>query len=274
MSTLLVTHPACLAHDTGSHHPERPARLEAVLKALGGAEFSALHRREAPEAEVEQIARVHPESFVKAVIEAMPKSGHAAFDADTICSPGSKEAVLRACGAVVAAVDAVASGEVRNAFCAVRPPGHHAEAMQPMGFCIFNNVAVGALHAREAHGHRRVAVMDFDVHHGNGSQEIFWNDPTVMYCSTHEMPLYPGTGAASERGEHGTIVNAPLNAGDGSEAFREAVDSVIVPHRCVRPRPDHHLSGLRRPLARSARQSRIPGAWFRLGDAEADGSGG
>jgi acetoin utilization deacetylase AcuC-like enzyme len=232
MSTLLVTHPACLAHDTGSHHPERPARLEAVLRALGAEEFSVLERCEAPEAEVEQIARVHPESFVKAVIEAMPKSGHTAFDADTICSPGSKEAVLRACGAVVAAVDAVASGEVSNAFCAVRPPGHHAEAMQPMGFCIFNNVAVGALHARAAHGHRRVAVMDFDVHHGNGTQDIFWNDPDVLFLSTHQWPLYPGTGHFKEIGGEqakGSTINIPMPPGAGDANYLHAWDEVIEP---------------------------------------------
>jgi acetoin utilization deacetylase AcuC-like enzyme len=228
MSTLLVTHPACLAHDTGSHHPERPARLEAVLRALGAEEFSVLERCEAPEAEVEQIARVHPESFVKAVIEAMPKSGHTAFDADTICSPGSKEAVLRACGAAVAAVDAVASGEVSNAFCAVRPPGHHAEAMQPMGFCIFNNVAVGALHARAAHGHRRVAVMDFDVHHGNGTQAMFERDAELFFASTHQYPLYPGTGSREERGV-GNIVNAPLRPNSGSEEFRAAMERDVLP---------------------------------------------
>ena len=228
MSTLLVTHPAFLAHDTGAHHPERPARLEAVLKAMDGEEFKPLRRREAPEATVEQIARAHPAAFVQAVIEAMPKSGHVAFDADTICSPGSKEAVLRACGAVVAAVDAVASGEVRNAFCAVRPPGHHAEPMQPMGFCIFNNVAVGAHHARVAHGLKRVAVVDFDVHHGNGTQAMFERDPELFFASTHQYPLYPGTGARDEKGV-GNVVNAPLPPNAGSEEFRSAMEREVLP---------------------------------------------
>jgi acetoin utilization deacetylase AcuC-like enzyme len=228
MSTLLVTHPAFLAHDTGTHHPERPARLEAVLKALEREEFAGLQRRQAPEATVEQIARVHPTAFVEAVIEAMPKSGHVAFDADTICSPGSKEAVLRACGAVVTAIDAVASGEVSNAFCAVRPPGHHAEPMQPMGFCIFNNVAVGALHARAAHGLRRIAVVDFDVHHGNGTQAMFERDAELFFASTHQYPLYPGTGARSETGV-GNIVNAPLPPHAGSEEFRAAMERDVLP---------------------------------------------
>ena len=228
MSTLLVTHPDFLAHDTGAHHPERPARLEAVLKALEREEFSDLQRREAPEASVEQIARAHPAAFVEAVIAAMPKSGHVAFDADTICSPGSKQAVLRAAGAVVAAVDAVASGEARNAFCAVRPPGHHAEPMQPMGFCIFNNVAIGALHARAAHGLRRVAVVDFDVHHGNGTQSMFERDADLFFASTHQYPLYPGTGAREEKGV-GNVVNAPLPPQAGSEEFRAAMERQVLP---------------------------------------------
>jgi acetoin utilization deacetylase AcuC-like enzyme len=228
MSTLLVTHPAFLAHDTGSHHPERPARLEAVLRALEREEFSHLQRREAPAATAEQIARAHPAAFVEAVIAAMPKSGHVAFDADTICSPGSKEAVLRAAGAVVAAVDAVASGEARNAFCAVRPPGHHAEPMQPMGFCIFNNVAIGALHARAAHGLRRVAVVDFDVHHGNGTQAMFEKDADLFFASTHQYPLYPGTGAREEKGV-GNVVNAPLPPQAGSEEFRAAMERQVLP---------------------------------------------
>ncbi len=228
MSTLLVTHPAFLAHDAGDHHPERPARLEAVLKELDREEFSALQRRDAPLATVEQIARAHPAAFVEAMLAAMPKAGHIAFDADTVCSAGSKEAVLRACGALVAAVDAVASGEARNAFCAVRPPGHHAEPMQPMGFCIFNNIAVGALHARAAHALGRIAVMDFDVHHGNGTQAMFERDKSLFFASTHQSPLYPGTGARSERGV-GNIVNAPLPPDAGSAEFRAAMEGEVLP---------------------------------------------
>lgn len=228
MTTLLFTHEACLAHDAGAHHPERPARLEAVLQALTGGEFRAVGRREAPAATVEQIGRVHPPAFVEGVLKSMPKAGHIAFDADTLCSPGSKEAVLRAAGAVVAAVDAVMSGEAGNAFCAVRPPGHHAEPTQPMGFCVFNNVAIGAAHARAVHGAKRVAVVDFDVHHGNGTQAMFERDPDLFFASTHQWPLYPGTGARSERGV-GNIVNVPLPPHSGSEAFRAAIEREVLP---------------------------------------------
>lgn len=229
MTTLLYTHPACLAHDPGPHHPESPARLEAVLAALGGPDFVRLERREAPAASLDDIARVHPRRFAESLLAAVPTVGHAAIDADTILCPQSGEAALRAAGAVVAAVDAVVAGEADNAFCAVRPPGHHAEPMRPMGFCLFNNIAIGALRAREVHGLKRVAVVDFDVHHGNGTQDIFWNDASVMYCSTHQMPLYPGTGAASEVGAKNTIVNAPLSPGDGGEEFRAAMEAVILP---------------------------------------------
>src|SRR5262245_58435223 len=176
MTTLLVTHRACLDHDPGPGHPERPARLEAVLAALEAPEFAALERRQAPRAEVEQLARVHAQRYVALALEAIPASGYVGFDPDTIASPGSGEAALRAAGAVTAAVDAVLAGEVRNAFCAVRPPGHHAEAGRPMGFCLFNNVAVGAEQARKVHGLARVAVVDFDVHHGNGTQHMFQRD--------------------------------------------------------------------------------------------------
>ncbi|HXV22719.1 MAG TPA: histone deacetylase family protein [Alphaproteobacteria bacterium] len=229
MSTLLVTHPAFLAHDTGADHPERPARLKAVLSALDREEFSGLRRREAPQASLEQVARVHPPGFVDRVIEAMPQTGYVAFDADTICSPGSAEAALRACGAVIAAVDAVAGGEVRNAFCAVRPPGHHAEPMQPMGFCIFNSIAVGALHARAAHGFARVAVIDFDVHHGNGTQTVFERDADLFFASTHQHPLYPGTGGRGERGVANNIVNVPLPPHAGSQEFRGAMERDVLP---------------------------------------------
>jgi len=229
MTTLLVTHQACLGHDPGRMHPESPARLKAVLAALEAPEFSTLERRVAPLAEAEQIARVHARLYVDRVLNAIPAAGYVGFDPDTIASPGSGEAALRAAGAVTAAVDAVVAGEVRNAFCAVRPPGHHAEATRAMGFCLFNNVAVGAEQARKVHGLARIAVVDFDVHHGNGTQDIFWSDRTVMYCSTHQMPLFPGTGARGERGEHDTIVNAPLASEDGSAKFRAAFENLILP---------------------------------------------
>jgi acetoin utilization deacetylase AcuC-like enzyme len=228
MTTLLYTHQACLAHDPGPHHPESPERLRAILAAFSGPKFAALERREAPRADLADIARVHPRGFVERLLAAVPKSGYAAIDADTILSPGSGEAALRAAGAAVAAVDAVIAGEAANAFCAVRPPGHHAEPNHAMGFCIFNNVAIAAEHARAAHGLARVAVVDFDVHHGNGTQAAFERDPNLFYASTHQMPLYPGTGAASERGA-GNIVNVPLAPMSGSREFRVAFDGQILP---------------------------------------------
>jgi acetoin utilization deacetylase AcuC-like enzyme len=228
MATLLLTHPACLEHDPGEYHPESPARLRAVLAALAVPEFSALARREAPAAGIADIARVHPRDFVEAMLAAVPETGYAGIDADTILSPGSGEAALRAAGAVVAAVDAVVAGEAGNAFCAVRPPGHHAEPDRAMGFCLFNNVAIGAARARAVHGLARVAVVDFDVHHGNGTQAMFEHDPSLFYASTHQSPLYPGTGARSERGV-GNIVNVPLPPMAGSAEFRRAVEASILP---------------------------------------------
>src|ERR1700688_4071071 len=222
MTTLLYTHPACLDHDPGRHHPESPARLRAVLEALDAPEFAALERREAPEAATADIARVHPRGFVERLLAGVPSAGHVGIDAATILSPQSGRAALRAAGAVVAAVDAVVAGEADNAFCAVRPPGHHAEPLRAMGFCLFNNVAIGALRAREAHGLARVAVIDFDVHHGNGTQACFENDASLFYGSTHQFPLYPGTGRRGETGV-GNIVNVPLPPSAGSPQFRLGV---------------------------------------------------
>jgi acetoin utilization deacetylase AcuC-like enzyme len=228
MTTLLYTHPACLEHDPGRHHPEAAARLRAVLDALAEPEFDRLERREAPEAALEDLRRVHPGRYVEQILRAVPRSGHVGIDADTILSPASGEAALRAAGAVVAAVDAVVAGEADNAFCAVRPPGHHAEPAQAMGFCLFNNIAVGALRARKAHGLGRVAVIDFDVHHGNGTQAAFETDAGLFYASTHQSPLYPGTGAARETGI-GNIVNVPLRPMSGSSQFRLGVTQRILP---------------------------------------------
>src|SRR5713101_403948 len=228
MTTLLYSHPACLEHDPGSHHPESPARLRAVLAALLAAEFAGLDRRDAPRAAFDDIARVHPRGYIDAVLAAIPSSGHAGLDADTIVSPGSGEAALRAAGAVCAAVDAVMAGEADNAFCAVRPPGHHAEPYRPMGFCLFNSVAIAALRARDFHDCARVAVIDFDVHHGNGTQAMFESDATLFYASTHQSPLYPGTGARSETGV-GNVVNVPLRPMSGSTEFRRAYDEFILP---------------------------------------------
>jgi acetoin utilization deacetylase AcuC-like enzyme len=228
-TTLLVTHPAYLNHITPLGHPERPDRLKAVDKVLEQEKFQHLAREQAPAASLETIALAHPLDYIEEIRDACPSVGMVRIDADTSMSPGSFEAATRGVGAAVLAVDEVVGKKVANAFCAVRPPGHHAETVRPMGFCLFNNVAIAARHAQKSHDIERVAIVDFDVHHGNGTQEIFWADPTVLYCSTHEMPLYPGTGAVSERGEHNTIVNAPLRAGDGGREFREAFETVILP---------------------------------------------
>jgi acetoin utilization deacetylase AcuC-like enzyme len=228
MTTMLFTHSACLEHDPGSHHPEAPARLRAVLAALAQPEFAGLERREAPEAEIDDLLRVHPRRHVERILGAVPRSNYVAIDADTVLSPASGRAALRAAGAVVAAVDAVVAEEAVNAFCAVRPPGHHAEPERAMGFCLFNNVAIGALRAREVHGIERVAVVDFDVHHGNGTQAVCEDDPQLFYASTHQYPLYPGTGSASETGL-GNIVNAPLRPLSGSAEFRRSMSDVVLP---------------------------------------------
>jgi len=229
MSTLYITHPACLNHLTPSGHPERPDRLRAIDRVLEDERFQTLARVTAPEASIDDIALCHTRDYIEEIAEAVPKEGMVRIDADTSMSPGSFAAALRAIGGALYAVDEVMTGKAPNAFCAMRPPGHHAETVRPMGFCLFNSAAIAARHAQKKHGAERVAIVDFDVHHGNGTQEIFWSDPTVMYCSTHEMPLYPGTGARMERGEHNTIVNAPLRAGDGGEAFRAAFEQTILP---------------------------------------------
>lgn len=237
MSTLYITHPACLDHLTPPGHPERPERLRAVEAALKDGQFQELVRVEAPIAATEDIALCHPADYVEEIRDAVPQQGMVRLDADTSVSPGSFEAVMRAVGGATHAVDHVMTGQATNAFCAMRPPGHHAETAVAMGFCLFNTAAIAARHAQRKHSAERVAIVDFDVHHGNGSQDIFWADPSVMYCSTHQMPLFPGTGARSERGAHDTIVNAPLRPGDGGSAFREAFETAILP-RLRQFRPD------------------------------------
>ncbi|HEX2449110.1 MAG TPA: histone deacetylase family protein [Methyloceanibacter sp.] len=228
MTTLLLTHPACLQHDTGYGHPERADRLRAIDDALAAPAFKALKREEAPRADLAAIERLHPKAYVEMVHAATPARDHKWLDPDTVVSPGSWEAALRAAGAAVYAVDQVMEGKVDNAFCAVRPPGHHAEPSRAMGFCLFNNVAIATLHARAKHGAKRVAVIDFDVHHGNGTQAAFWTDKDLFYGSTHQMPLFPGTGAANETGV-GNIFNAPLAPGDDGEDFRGAFETRILP---------------------------------------------
>jgi acetoin utilization deacetylase AcuC-like enzyme len=229
MSTLYLSHPAALNHQTSPGHPERADRIRVIERALEEEGFCLLHREQAPRAEIPWITRVHPESYVQALHEASPQTGFAQIDADTIMSPGTLEAALRGVGAAVRAVDEVMERRAANAFVAMRPPGHHAERAQPMGFCFFNNAAIAARHAQAAHGAERVAIFDWDVHHGNGTQDIFWSDPSVLYCSSHQMPLYPGSGARSERGDHDTIVNLPLQAGTDGAEYRELVEAVILP---------------------------------------------
>jgi len=224
----LYTHPACLLHDPGPGHAERPARLHAVLQALDHDRFAALDRIEAPQALREQLQRVHSAAHVREILLGAPPDDMLALDPDTVMGPGSTEAALRAAGAMVAAVDAVLGGSARRAFCAVRPPGHHATRDQAMGFCLFNNIAVGAAHALVAHGLKRVAIADFDVHHGNGTQAIFEHEPRVLFASSHQSPLYPDSGREDERGV-GNIVNGTLSPGAGSHEFRELWDSVLLP---------------------------------------------
>ncbi|PZN49393.1 MAG: acetoin utilization protein [Proteobacteria bacterium] len=228
MVTRLYTHPIYLEHLTPAGHPERPDRLRAIQRVLDDPAFSALDRVEAPMGDEEAILYAHPQAHLDRVRDAIPEAGLAAMDADTTVSPKSWQAALTAIGAANAAVDDVFEGRADNVFVAARPPGHHAEKATAMGFCLFNNAAIAARHAQRRHGAERVAIIDWDVHHGNGTQDIFWDDPSVLYCSTHQMPLYPGTGAKSETGV-GNIVNAPLAPRTGSDLFREALLSRILP---------------------------------------------
>ena len=229
MTTLLITHPASLNHNNGTGHPERPDRLRAIDSILEQEKFQPLIAGRAGCRRARDHRALPSDGLHRGNPQASPKEGLVQLDADTSMSPGSFEAALRAVGGAMLAVDEVVTKKADNAFVAHRPPGHHAETVRPMGFCIFNQAAIAARYAQRKHGLHRVAVVDFDVHHGNGTQEIFWSDPTLMYCSTHQMPLYPGTGAVSERGDHDNIVNAPLRAGDGGEQFKAAMESRILP---------------------------------------------
>jgi acetoin utilization deacetylase AcuC-like enzyme len=234
MTTLLITHPIFVEHDTGPGHPERPDRMRAVDKALAHEHFNALKREEAPlRDDVEDaIGLAHPRAYIDWVKSVRPNLGEPAarLDPDTVLSARSWEPALRAVGAGLRAVDVVMDPKsgFKNAFCQVRPCGHHAEKERAMGFCIFSNVAIAGLYARKKHGAERIAVVDFDVHHGNGTQDIYWSDKDLFFASTHQMPLYPGTGALSEAGV-GNIWNAPLRPGDGGDKFKDAFNTRILP---------------------------------------------
>lgn len=229
MTTVFYTHPVCLEHEMGEWHPEAPARLRAILSALEKEPFTYLRREQAPKGDPRQIERVHAPYYVEQIFEACPERGHVHLDPDTAMNPASVEAALHAVGAICAAVDAVIGGQARNAFCAVRPPGHHAESSAAMGFCLFNNVAIAAEHARHVHGVERVAIVDFDVHHGNGTQNHCFRYRDLFYASSHQWPCYPGTGMAHETGVFDNICNAPLRPGSGSAEFRAAYAEKILP---------------------------------------------
>lgn len=229
MTTRLYSHPVYLEHLTPPGHPERPDRLRAIERVLMEEPFELLDRAEAPQGDEATLLYAHPESYVERLRAAVPEEGIVTIDGDTVMSPKSWDAALTAIGAANAAVDDVFSGAADNVFVASRPPGHHAEKTAAMGFCLFNNAAIAARHAQKKHGAERIAIIDWDVHHGNGTQDIFWDDPSVLYCSTHQLPLFPGSGRRNETGAFGNVVNVPLAPDTGSEAFREAFGTRILP---------------------------------------------
>ncbi|MBW9068085.1 histone deacetylase family protein [Agrobacterium pusense] len=231
MATRLYEHPIFLEHITPSGHPERPDRLRSLNIALEHPNFERLDRKEAPQANEDAVLLAHPEEHLLAVMRQVPEEDGEInrIESDTYLSPKSLQAALTGIGAAMAAVDDVFTGAADNVFVAARPPGHHAETAKAMGFCLFNNVAIAARHAQKAHGAERVAIIDWDVHHGNGTQDIFWNDTSVLFCSTHQMPLYPWSGDKNETGVKNNVVNAPLSPNTGSEHFREAFKSRVLP---------------------------------------------
>src|SRR6202521_952153 len=229
MTTLVLTHPACLDHLTPPGHPERPDRLRAVNQVLAEDRFDRLVRGEAPEGSLDSVTLCHNEHYVGELRHIAPTSGLIYIDGDTSMSPGTWEAVIRGVRRALAPAAAEMSAPHQKEFVTVRPRGHHAEIAKPMGFCFFDNAAIAARHAQRKYGIGRAAVVDFDVHHGNGTQDIFWADKTVMYCSTHQMPLFPGTGAIGERGEHDNIVNAPLAPEDGGGKFAAPFEKIVLP---------------------------------------------
>ncbi|WP_299899941.1 histone deacetylase family protein [uncultured Ruegeria sp.] len=233
MTTALLTHADCLGHVTPDGHPERVARLEHILHAL---EVLELKRVTAPLAADDDLLRIHPESYIRDIRAARPADGFAQIDGDTFLSPGSVDAAYRAAGAAVRAVDLVLSGEASNAFCAIRPPGHHAETEMAMGFCLFGNAALAAKHALDHHGLNRVAVVDFDVHHGNGTQDLLWDEARALVITSQQMPLWPGSGRPEETGVHDTVVNIPLAPGSGGSEMRAAYETKAFPRlRAFRP---------------------------------------
>ncbi len=229
MTTALFTHPDCLTHVTPPGHPERVDRLHAIARALEDPAFVALSRREAPLADPEDLLLCHPQGYIDRVRAAIPAEGWVSLDADTHVTAGSYNAAARAVGGAIAAVDAVLQGQVANAFVAMRPPGHHAEREKAMGFCLFGTVAIAAKHALERRGLARVAIVDFDVHHGNGTQDLLWNEPRTLFASTHQMPLYPGTGDEHETGAHANILNVPLAPATGGAEMRAVYETMILP---------------------------------------------
>lgn len=235
MATLFFTHEAGLAHVTPPGHPEQVARLEAVYAALRGPEFAPLIRRPCPLADTAEVLRCHPAAYLAKVQAAEPAEGWAQLDGDTFLSPASVEAALRAIGGVNAAVDAVLDRQARNGFVAMRPPGHHAEAATAMGFCVFGTVAVAAKRALDHHRLARVAVLDFDVHHGNGTQDLLWDEGRAFFASSHQMPLFPGTGFATEVGAHGQILNVPLPPGSGGIEMRRAWAGILTRVKAFQP---------------------------------------
>lgn len=229
MTTLLLTHPSSLDHVTPPGHPEQVARFEYITRALADPAFDALERQEAPYGEKADVLRCHPETYVSRIESSIPAEGFRSLDSDTHVAPGSFEAAMRAVGGACAAVDAVVSGNASNAFLLMRPPGHHAETATAMGFCLFGTVSIAAKRALDEHGLSRVAVIDFDVHHGNGTQDLLWNEERALFCSSHQMPLYPGSGASHETGAHGNVVNVPLSAMSGGKEMRAAYENIIFP---------------------------------------------
>jgi acetoin utilization deacetylase AcuC-like enzyme len=233
MTTALITHADCLAHVTPTGHPERVARLEHILHALEPLELT---RVTAPMAAEDDVLRIHPAAYLSDLRKAVPQEGYAQIDGDTFLSPGSLDAAFRAAGAVVKAVDMVLSGDVGNAFAAIRPPGHHAETDTAMGFCLFGNASLAAKHALDHHGLSRVAVVDFDVHHGNGTQDLLWDEPRALVVTSQQMPLWPGSGRPDEDGAHGNVLNVPLAPGSGSAEMRAAYEGQVFPRlRAFKP---------------------------------------